>query len=168
MNRAPKAEVQAFFTARSGPAKLSDLYAHMSGQAASRTVRETSRTVEAMVDTGELVEGPQGEYCLAALPQSSTSRGVVHERLWRTLHRLTERKGGTTTSEMAALAHCTTDAARKWIAAMLAEERAIKKQRPGQRCPQYAVAPEQPSAEQPPAFRWPRRGVAKCRKDREA
>ena len=168
MSKAPKQDIRDFFTARSSSAKLSELYAHMAAMATGRTIRETSRTVEEMEARGELLEGPPGEYRLADLPPSSSSRGVVHERLWRAIHQITDRSGSGKSADLAALAHCTTDAARKWVTAMLNENRLVKLQLPGWRFPQYKVAPEQPSAEQPPAFRWPRRGVTKCRKDGEA
>ena len=165
MSRAPIEVVRDFFKARGGAAKLGDLYAHMAGQAASRTVRETSRTVEALADKGELIEGAHGEYRLCEVPEATGQKGQVHERLWRAAHRRTERNGYASTDQLAAFAHCTKDAARKWVKAMLAQRRLTRIATQSKKIFCYKIAPGQPGPEQPPEFRWPRRGKAKSRKD---
>jgi hypothetical protein len=164
--RAGKEEVRDFFRARGGAAPLGDLYAHLAQASVSRTIRQTSATVEDLVGAGELVEGSKlGHYRLAQIPETRGKKGDLHEKLWRALHRRIEREGSATCPDLATLARCTKDAARKWLAALVTEGRLIKNTVNGSNTPRYRLAPDQPGPHQPPPFRWPRRGKARSKKD---
>lgn len=163
--RAPREEVRDFFRARGGAATISELYAHLAGQAASRTVRETSATVEDLLARGDLRELGRGEYQLVEL-ETRGLKGTAAGRLWRAIHRRSERAGGATRAELQALARTSADAAEKWLRGMSREGRLIRApHRPGEP-PSYRLAAGQPGPEEPPAWRWPRRGKAMSKRDR--
>lgn len=165
-DQTPKRVVRDFFRARGGRALLGDLYAHAAGQAAENTVRRVSRTVEEMLATGELREHPGGEYSLEELPETRGRRGNAHNRLWRAAHRLCERRAAFSRADLERLARVSNDAARRWLEVQRRQGRVEMLGRRGAAW-LYRLAPEQPGPEDPPPFRWPRRGKARTRRDLE-
>ncbi|MGD9123795.1 MAG: hypothetical protein PVG60_01820 [Desulfarculaceae bacterium] len=154
-------QIIGFFRARGGQAPLSELYAHMAGQAVSRTVRETSTAFERLVARGELVEEEAGQYRYLGRSGHNTKPSPLHEKLWRALHVRTERSGGATSADLAMLARCDRSSAAAWLRQMAAEGRAAKLPGQGPAC--YRLNKNQPGPDFPPAFKWARRGKAKTK-----
>lgn len=143
-----------------GRAKLADIYT----QATAHSIRTTSAAVEAMLERGELHEAG-GEYWLFSKPEMRGPKGHAHERLWRAAHRRSERAGGFTTRDLAQLARVTQWSAVEWIREMRQAGRLVKVAEKA-RASVCRVCTGQPGPDNPPPFRWPRRGKAKTSWDK--
>ncbi len=158
----PAELVRRFLRTRGGRARLGQVYEHLTSEAISRTMREADRTVEYLVERGELrQEGP--ELVFIQQPEKRGDQGEAHGRLWRAAHQRSAR-GGFGSADLARLCQVRQDSAVEWIRQMKSLGCLREVGRTGSRRV-YRLAPGAPGPEAPPPFRWPRRGVAKTSKD---
>jgi|Deesub1362A_J573_1020465.scaffolds.fasta_scaffold03661_2 hypothetical protein len=149
-----------------GEASLGEIYAHFTGEFVARTIREVSRAVERLEEKGIIKEvGRKFRFSAAALDARRPPRAEsAHARLWRAAHQRTLR-GGFTRRDLILLARVNPSSADQWCRGM---HRAGWLRVVGRRGQAYVyrVAAGAPGPEQPPPWRWPRRGKARSWRDR--
>lgn len=149
-------EIREFFAGRGGRAGLADLYT----SAVDGTLREVSRSVERMIERGELVLEGAG-YRLVDVADPRAGKGEAHAKLWRAAHQLSVRKAWFSRVDLQQL----TDVHKRNVSIWLREMLKTGNVRQAQRG-RYALSKDAPHRNNPPSFRWPRRGKAKSRRDR--
>ncbi len=149
-------EIRDFFASRGGRAGLADLYL----STVNGTLREVSRAVEDMTVRGELVLEGAG-YRLVDVPDPRAGQGEAHAKLWRAVHQISARKGWFSRVDLQQLTDVHKRNVSIWLREMLRAE-SVRQVRRGS----YVLSKDAPPRHQPPAFRWPRRGKAKSRRDR--
>lgn len=158
----PAEQVRRFVRGRGGRARLADLYEHLGSEAAARTIRQVDFTVENLVQRGELkVEGL--ELVFLGLKKQVGQESEAHGRLWRAAHQRTGR-GGFGSADLASLGRVRPDSAIEWVRAMREQGFLRETGREGSRRI-YRLTPGAPGPDNPPDFRWPRRGIAKTSRD---
>ena len=135
----------------------------MAGESPALNVRAACRSLDWLASRGE-VRIERGLAVYTPQPETRGRKGTAHKRLWRAAHRCSQRAGGFTRRELMQLARVTPFSATGWVGQMKRAGRLTIGGQEG-RAPVYRLAAGQPGPEQPPAFRWPRRGKAKTSRD---
>ncbi len=155
-------QVRRYLASRGGRAKLGDVYGYFASQAAARSVRDVSRAVERLLEHGDL-RMAGGECALTGALDTRGQKGRAHAKLWRAAHQRSLR-GGVSARDLALLARVRPDTAGEWCREMRRQGHLRVTRRRGNALI-YRVAAGAPGPEQPPAFRWPRRGKAASYQD---
>lgn len=137
---------------RGGRAGLADLYA----ESLDATVRQISGALERLVARGE-ARLEDGAVILTAQP----APGSAPARLWRGAHQLSQGARRFKAKDLAQVAEVTHRNVKEWLGVMHKGGHLERTSRGA-----YKVAKGAPHRNQPPAFRWARRGKAKSNMDK--
>ncbi|MBI4799707.1 MAG: hypothetical protein HY794_13475 [Desulfarculus sp.] len=145
--------IRDYLRGRGGEANLREIYQNL----LKDSLRDISDSLTYLVERGELVEGKGGRYRLVEKADGRARQAYL--LLWRGAHQLSLR-GPWSTGDLAQVTGVSLRGVKYWVAEM--KGRGLLVERGEFR---YLVAKDAPHRDQPPLFRWPRRGKAKSSRD---
>lgn len=149
-------QIREMLGARPGlSASLREIYEHLLGNSA----REVGSSIEYLTNRGELVEEANGRYRLVR--KADNRKRVAALNLWRCAHQLSlPGRPLWSSSDLAATADVSLRGAKYWLSEMKARGLILEPKEY-----RYRIARDAPHRDQPPPFRWPRRGAARSSRD---
>ena len=136
-------------------ASLREIYEHLLGNSA----REVGSSIEYLTNRGELVEEDNGRYRLVR--KEDNRKRLASHKLWRGAHQLSlPGRPLWSSTDLAETTGVSLRGTKYWLAEMKARGLILEP-----KSYRYRIARGVSHRDQPPPFRWPRRGTAKTSRD---
>ncbi|MCF8042419.1 MAG: hypothetical protein K9K65_12445 [Desulfarculaceae bacterium] len=144
--------IRTFLKETDGVTTVGEIYVHLVDQA-GHTVRQVNDALEYLVERGEVVYLPG---CRCRLVEKMDGRQrEAFRTLWRAAHQLSLR-GTFATADLAEVADVSRRSASEWLQEMRKQGFILEAGKY-----RYRLSKDAPHRDNPPAFRWARRGKAR-------